>query len=163
MKHKLCITLLLFSMGMGIGIEQAHAQTLLDIRKTDGTVKSISLSTLNKITFSDVDLTLNYSIGGNESFLFSSIRKIIFSKTTGIKPLNADQEILSVYPNPATSYIILKNVPGGDLNASIYNVAGTLVLNLHLDADSRQIDISHLPKGLYLIQVNNQAQKFSIQ
>ena len=145
---------------MGIGYVSMQAQTLLNIKKFDGTDKFLNLTTLGKITFSDVNLILNYSLGNDEPVTLSSVKKIVFTSATGVNQTMADRKAIRIYPNPATTYIELKNTQEGELNVAVYSVAG-LVLNLQLDSDSRQINVSGLPKGLYLIKVNNQVAKFS--
>lgn len=159
MRHKLFLTLFLFY--CGIGAISIQSQTLLGIKKVDGTEKFLGLSTLNKITFSDVNLYLNYIGGNSESLSFSSVRKIVFSTVAGVNNTLADTKVMQLYPNPAANYIFLKNAPEGDLSAAIYSVTGSQVLNICLGADVRQIEISCLPKGLYLLKVNNQVVKFS--
>ncbi|WP_243349171.1 T9SS type A sorting domain-containing protein [Parabacteroides sp. FAFU027] len=159
MRNKLLLTYILFF--LGIGYISMQAQTLLNIKKFDGTDKFLNLTTLGKITFSDVNLILNYSVGNDEPVTLSSVKKIVFTQAAGVTQIMADRKAIRIYPNPATTYIELKNTPEGELNVAVYSVAGSLVLNLQLDSDSRQINVSGLPKGLYLIKVNNQVAKFS--
>lgn len=159
MRHKLLLTHILFC--LGIGYISMQAQTLLNIKKFDGTEKFLNLTTLSKITFSDVNLILNYTVGNEDPIVLSSVKKIVFTQTAGVTQITADRKSFRVSPNPATSYIELKYAPEGDLNVAVYSVAGSLVLNIQLDSDSRQINVSGLPKGLYLIKVNNHVAKFS--
>ena len=60
---------------------------------------------------------------------------------------------MSIYPNPATDIITLKNGTEGQFK--LFNVKGQLVLNHNtVQADSK-LDISNLPKGLYIYELNN--------
>ena len=60
---------------------------------------------------------------------------------------------LSLYPNPATDYILVE----GDLDTDVarvmmYNVSGKMVMNQVLDNGGR-IPVSHLPQGIYVIRL----------
>ncbi|MCU0360056.1 MAG: right-handed parallel beta-helix repeat-containing protein [Bacteroidia bacterium] len=59
------------------------------------------------------------------------------------------EDMLLVYPNPATNQL---NVKGAKANSGvrIYNTSGVLVLSQNLE-DQQSIDVSSLPKGLYLL------------
>ncbi|NQY08422.1 MAG: T9SS type A sorting domain-containing protein [Flavobacteriales bacterium] len=59
----------------------------------------------------------------------------------------------SVYPNPATDYIIINT---GNLNATevrIVDITGKAVISA--DSNSQQIDVSGLSKGIYVVQLIN--------
>ncbi len=59
----------------------------------------------------------------------------------------------SIYPNPATETLTIKSVQKMD-KARIYNVAGGLVKVVELRNTSyRDVDISGLPKGIYMVKV----------
>ena len=62
---------------------------------------------------------------------------------------------LNLYPNPAYTYI---NVQVTNAKAqgmiSIYNSTGSLVKLVEIEESEREVDISELPSGLYLISVD---------
>lgn len=160
MKHNLFLTLFLICI-FGIGVATVYSQSsLLRIKKIDGSEKNISLSTLGKITFSATNLMLNYQGGSNEVVDISSVHKLVFGTSTGVRNSKAEKSIL-IYPNPAMDYITLKNVPEGDVHIAIYSVSGAQALQLQLSSASQSIDVSCLPQGLYILKVNNQAFKFT--
>lgn len=70
--------------------------------------------------------------------------------TTGI--INADNNNLDVTlnPNPATNYINLNSAL--DLNASLYNLKGQLIMHIN---NVKTIDISGLATGTYILHVRN--------
>jgi hypothetical protein len=50
------------------------------------------------------------------------------------------------------------------VNAQIYNLSGQLVDSVKANADSVDIDASHLAKGIYVLRVNNNySQRIAIQ
>lgn len=144
----------------GISIMQIQSQTSsLELKKWDGTDKSIELNTLRKITFSGSNLILNYQTGSTESIVTSDIRKFTFGSFTGVDEILASNE-LCIFPNPSSDYIILKNVSEGELNISIYSINGTLIMNANLSDVNQQIDVRQLTKGIYLIKTNAKVLKF---
>jgi len=73
--------------------------------------------------------------------------------------LNTNSETeLSIYPNPATTIITLKNGTVGQFK--LFNVKGQLVLNYN---NTKQgdftVNISALPKGIYIYELNDEKGK----
>jgi len=160
MKFKLFRTLSLFVI-LGIQALPVQSQTVfLDIKNLDGSDKKIELSALNKITFSNSDLILNYLVGTNENIVTSSIRKIVFSTSTGINDIQGDHNLF-IYPNPSSDFISIKNQPEGETNILIYSIAGTQIMRIQHYPGNEPIDISRLTRGIYIIKVNNKALKFT--
>jgi len=66
-----------------------------------------------------------------------------------------------VFPNPTTGQLTIDNGQLTIGNVEIYNVFGQSLLSLQsLQSPEITIDISHLPKGVYFIKINNQTNKF---
>ena len=61
---------------------------------------------------------------------------------------------LTVYPNPATSYIILSST-NGNSHVNIYDVRGRKVSELTNVQANQKIDVSRLSSGIYLAEVIN--------
>jgi Secretion system C-terminal sorting domain len=57
---------------------------------------------------------------------------------------------LQVYPNPATNSVLIKNVIGDKVY--MYNAIGELVVAQQVVHSRAEIQIGHLPKGLYFVQ-----------
>ncbi len=76
----------------------------------------------------------------------------IWDNTNAIQD-NENQVDLTIYPNPASDYILLKT----DLNnytIDIYDMNAQLVLSKKMQNSSSRIMIKHLPKGIYFVSVN---------
>ncbi|MFV0470997.1 MAG: T9SS type A sorting domain-containing protein [Paludibacteraceae bacterium] len=145
---------------MLLGFLPVAAQNIhLGIISNDGVQKSVELSNLKNITFSDSDLKLNYWSGINELLPVSSIRKLVFTSSTGLKTIDNTNVVL-MYPNPVVDIFSLKNVPENHINIEIYSITGTQILNLRNISSSQTINISSLTKGMYFLKVNNQTVKF---
>jgi hypothetical protein len=99
---------------------------------------------------------LNQLVGqGGE---FNSSDTIIFCVgTIGIEELWKQTDAVKLYPNPATSQMSLK-VSEQILNEqpvySIVNFAGQTIETGKLTAQNQQIQVSELPAGIYLLQLN---------
>ena len=66
-----------------------------------------------------------------------------------------DSPILSIYPNPSSNFINIKNIEG---EYSIINMIGNTISKGSLN--NNQIDISTLSDGVYFISFNNEKNKF---
>jgi uncharacterized protein (TIGR02145 family) len=60
---------------------------------------------------------------------------------------------IKIYPNPATDNIIIDNLYSQNLNLSIYNTFGQLLLQNEISQNKIEIDVSTLSSGLYIIKV----------
>ncbi len=63
-------------------------------------------------------------------------------------------ENLNFYPNPVTNgkiYITSKNISSKDI--TIYDVLGKLVLQTNLNVNSKEVNISSLNSGVYIIKI----------
>ena len=70
--------------------------------------------------------------------------------TTGI--VNVSKKFISVYPNPATNELFLKNV-GENSEISIYDMTGKVQMKFSIDCD--RINISNLANGIYTIKISD--------
>jgi len=72
-------------------------------------------------------------------------------------PVDVDQidsgEAMVLYPNPTDSRIYLQTA-SGQFSANIYNVSGQRVMQIE-NSQSPELDISHLERGVYFIEVQS--------
>ena len=73
--------------------------------------------------------------------------------TTGIKKINDDFKV-QIYPNPAKDYAQI-SCADGIKEISVYSFTGSLIKKVKVGANSHKLDISSLPKGIYIISVVN--------
>jgi hypothetical protein len=83
-----------------------------------------------------------------------SVRCLKNSGATAINEIN-NARIISVYPNPADKYVIirLENYTQADL--SIYGLEGKLMLQRQLNQLETLIEIEDLPAGIYIVSVKS--------
>ena len=73
----------------------------------------------------------------------------------------AESESISIYPNPATSQLVI-SVESGDYTIRILDAAGAEYQNLNIDG-TQIIDIETLPAGLFFVEItNNQNSKICL-
>jgi hypothetical protein len=68
---------------------------------------------------------------------------------------------LSVYPNPASDVIQVSNIMGDKV--SLYNTVGQLVAEQKVVQNKAELQVAHLPKGLYVVKTAGQVAKVVIQ
>ncbi|MBI1184662.1 T9SS type A sorting domain-containing protein [bacterium] len=63
---------------------------------------------------------------------------------------------IELYPNPSHGFVVISSKNGFNNNSvKIYNSNGQLVFNDIVQSESRQIDLSGLPSGLYYVQMED--------
>ena len=89
-------------------------------------------------------------------------------KADALRAVSAAYELLSVeeavqirpnlvvYPNPAASSVTILTGNSASQQASLYSADGRRVMQFDINAE-RTIDVSHLPKGIYFLQVQDPA------
>jgi Secretion system C-terminal sorting domain len=68
---------------------------------------------------------------------------------------------LSVYPNPASDVIQVSNIMGDKV--SLYNTVGQLVAEQKVVQNKAELQVAHLPKGLYVVKTAGQVAKVVIR
>ena len=73
----------------------------------------------------------------------------------------ADDEVFSIYPNPATSFITI-TLPNAAV-VDIHDMSGRCLLSQPASAGSTRLDISSLPQGMYIISTDSHSTKLNKQ
>ena len=92
------------------------------------------------------------------SFPLSDIRKVLFSGTTSVEAIESDH--IRIYPNPATTFLRISSDRNSDSRYQIFSIDGRLLMS-GVCKQEETINISRLPKGLYLIKVDDKTFKIS--
>lgn len=76
---------------------------------------------------------------------------------TGINNIEKVEGNISVYPNPASTYVNVKlQSQSGDATVAVYNAIGQMVIEPSvISVDNSKINVSNLPKGVYIVKVVN--------
>ncbi|MBQ8222803.1 MAG: T9SS type A sorting domain-containing protein [Bacteroidales bacterium] len=68
---------------------------------------------------------------------------------------------LTIYPNPASDFINIRGLEK-KVDATIYELTGTVILKKTLSSEDNIIDVSNIPNGTYIITIDNKNQKIII-
>ena len=82
----------------------------------------------------------------------------ITGELSGTEEINSHSEGISVFPNPSTGNFTLEMGNFSDSEVSVYTINGVRVYNHQTIARHNVVsmDLSHLPKGIYILEVRNQ-------
>ena len=100
-----------------------------------------------------------FSVSDGEGGFFGTPRFVIRSTSVGVGDLANLTSDFQLFPNPASGlvWVAFDRPLGSDIRISLFNTAGQLMQNalLPAGADRRSMDLSHLPKGVYFVRVEN--------
>lgn len=134
----------------------SHAQWQgLVVQQVDGTTLTIALSEHPTIYFEGDQIILRTNSGAEYNFSPSQELQMDFSETLTAIDEALKQRQLSVKGN----YLVLSNAPKGAA-VRLYTIGGRLSLEAVADADGYAVvDLSSLPKGIYVIKTPSSTQK----
>ena len=142
-------------------LHAADVQSLV-VQAKGGSESAITLSNVQRITFSSGNLLVSKKDGTQSSFTTANVQKLLFGLRTvsAISEITTSSSNITVYPNPAVDVLFVKGLTSSS-RVAVYNLTGVAqsVSSTQL-ADGLQLNVSALPQGFYLLQVNNQTIKF---
>lgn len=129
-----------------------NAQTMY-IRPNIGIQTSYIVSNIQKITFLNNNIIVNNTNTSIENFSLPSLRYINFTDLTLGTSTLIKQEEFFTFPNPV---IDIMNISLSDITIrikqiEIFSIEGRLLLLQN--PTTRQIDLTFLPKGMYLCKI----------
>jgi hypothetical protein len=65
------------------------------------------------------------------------------------------QSAFSIFPNPASDVITIKNYSGIPTQATLYDLTGRVLQEISIDGLYTNINVLNYPKGLYLLKFDN--------
>ena len=77
-----------------------------------------------------------------------------FGTTTSVDYLNDENNILTVYPNPFTDYVTIKNIPK-DCSITVYDITGKMILREQSMDKQHRLTLSELNKGFYILKFHS--------
>lgn len=154
MKTKTLLLLLFFVTG---ALFHATAQNVVCVvTTTDNVEHSIGLWEDHQMYFDQADrLVIQNSPNANHVFPLSEIRKVVFTEITGTEENHASTPY--ILPNPSSNHFIVRNLPE-TCQGRVFALDGRLVKAFEA-SEGAVIDMSELPKGMYLLQLQGQTLK----
>jgi hypothetical protein len=148
------IALLLFSLGI-----LGHAQ-MMNLTEWSGTKSSFKITDIRKITFSNGNMTINGHDNYSETIALIDICHANFTGlSTGVYSLeNIKTEIPILFPNPVHDNLSLNYKSSGELiHFEVLTMDGKIVyrnvINIQLGTNQTDINVTSLPKGIYLFRL----------
>ena len=89
-------------------------------------------------------------LANDADFGSEEINNFCFTNSIGENELN---NALFVYPNPASEFIIIKNLEDKEALYQIYSLNGSLMLSGSLRTSENTIDITTLSEGCYYLKI----------
>ncbi|MBB6459315.1 beta-1,3-glucanase family protein [Flammeovirga kamogawensis] len=104
---------------------------------------------------SSVDFYFVYNVPEGGERNGSTQRHICNSSNARVQTLNLENEIaLNVYPNPSDHFVNISIDSDNEVALQLLNTNGSVLINDTFNRKT-QLDISTLPKGMYLINIQN--------
>jgi len=158
MKRKIILfSLILQVLIIALNTAQSQERNLV-IKFKDGNVSTLTISNVKKIAFVSSMMNINVFDGTNAVYANSDIQKMYFENTTEVPSINDNRNVF-VYPNPTKGLIYFKGLPEETVAVRMFNVNGVQVFSGRVNASVQSLDISFLPRGIYIINLNNQIAK----
>ena len=146
------ITLLLFAMLLGWQL-QAYAQSVeihAVVTLNNGQEQYFDLTENDQFSFDGQESLIIHSQGTTMQFSIDDIRKITFDDATDTEEFQTGNPFL--YPNPVEKAFAIGNIEDGQM-VYIYSIEGRLLQQFQAKANT-PIDLSSLPKGMYVVNIN---------
>lgn len=147
---------------MLIGTATSKADTAIELypSDTDYDVLKVNLVDIRKITFGTEELSIYQHDSTQIMMSYADIGKITFDELNSVESIIDNHEIVSVVPNPVVNDFTLTGAEkhyGETL--TIYSITGQVV-HQHSNWNGEKINVSNLPQGIYLLNINELTIKF---
>ena len=136
---------------LGSIVATADDYQFLTVSQADGKT-NFAVSNIQKITFDTSNMLLHLSDGTIQSLPLSSLQKMFFTDggTIGISPISSTKSKLHFADG-----MLRVEVATGE-HVELYNMKGERVFS---NNQSGTYDMNHLPKGVFIVKVGQEAKK----
>lgn len=118
---------------------------------------SVKRSGATTVTLTLTDNGTDYTNLGNS--LTQVQFEVIVNQMTGIKEITP-VSTLKLFPNPATEVLNIETSGEPIFEAKIIDQTGRIAIVQRADSDNIKINIHHLPRGIYLVELKSQSKVF---
>lgn|SRR5574344_1194253 len=140
-----------------IGI--AGAQTTLSVTMNNASTSTYAITESGGVYFENDTLIVveNNRAEGYTALPIANIRKLTFGGSNSIVAAQASA-VVTLYPNPTSDKFTIFGLSEGEHPMTLYSMAGTIVMQ-GICANGKEIDVSGIHKGVYVVKVANTACK----
>lgn len=157
MKKRIQILGLVLLMSAGLANVKSQESNLV-VKLKSGLSNSLSIKSIKSIYLASSMLYLNVFDGTNAVYANADIQKIYFEDATAVAPVAENTKLLA-YPNPTKGVVYFRGLTEESVPVRVFNLSGVEVLNGRINSSVQSLDISFLPRGIYLINLNNKLVK----
>jgi len=157
MQHiRLKLSIILFFL---LCLMAVKAQTVY-VKELNGTQTNESLNSIQKMSFSSGNITINKTDGSSDTYSFANLRYLNFENlTTNSLTLERKKDVLLIYPNPVSDQLNVQLMsPGKEkLTVEIFTEQGRLIYIKTINElqSVYRLSVSSLQQGLYLCRITN--------
>jgi len=141
-------------------IPERPEPTVLKIFNDDNASVRINLDSIARISFTDTETIIMMNSGNIRSFMNDNILKMVFDSVAVSVGEVFHKEGMTLYPNPASGFIVLEVPDQSAGEIKIYSVTGKLMLTEKVHTATLIIDISLFPEGIYIVKSGHRTAKF---
>jgi hypothetical protein len=135
--------------------------TALNLVNTNNQTTSVELVELKKITFDEAQMYLLLGNGNTNNYAINQINNMLFANSATSIQSAIQETSLQIIPNPATDFVQISNINTPNSMVYIYTITGQIIHHQTINSDAREINISKLPAGIYLVVMGKQFAKFT--
>ena len=148
MESKFFKSILVFGI-FALYVLPVSAQSLY-VRNANETQEIYQLSSISKLSFSASDLIVHKTDNSTVTHAISEIRYMSFSDYVDIFMPREQEDVLTVYPNPASNLLNI-NLPSDKLGGELHvlSLDGKTLMSHKLVDSQTAIDLNALPQGIY--------------
>ena len=149
-------TLLLLFLFMGLLFHGTAQNVTLVVTNNNGQEQTFQLSENGQMHFENGErLVIEDGFGTTATFQLDDIRKIVCSEPMGVDENAA--KALQLVPNPSHNQVFIKNL-SGNCQGHVYSLDGRMIKAFEA-YEGMMLDISDLPEGMYLLNIDGQTLK----
>jgi len=130
-----------------------RSQGSFTVNRTDGTAYSVALDSNGGFYFDNGNLRIVEAQDGNATTEpLSTLRSIAVRHDNAVATVTGTSQ-LTLFPNPSSDYIVVDGATG---EITVFSIGGVKMLT----GSQGRLDISSLPRGLYVVHDGTRTAKF---
>jgi hypothetical protein len=133
-------------------------ESTMVVKLKSGVSNSLNIKSIKSIHLASGMLYLNEFDGTNAVYANADIQKIYFEVATSVPSVPENPNVLA-YPNPTLGLVYFKGLTEETIPVHVFNLSGVEVFSGRINSSVQSLDISFLPRGIYLINLNNKLVK----
>lgn len=153
-------SIILTALGLALGATATAEVSLVVNGPEETEVATVDLSTVRKVTFGAEGVNIVLNDESSQVVAWQNVQKLTFTGSEGgIKDASLTEDLTKVVLFCANECVGARGLNAGVNSLAVIDVCGRTVVS-QPNWNGTPVSISHLPKGVYILKVNNQTLKF---